>query len=115
MPEPDAGKRLDLEIEQRRPLRLRERTHLVLTERDVVQHLGGNALEARGDLVGRQPEGRRLPAIEAGRVAQDGVVSVGRDGRDDLVDDLCDGTVVVLALISAHGGLQGLQGSLSVV
>ena len=108
--EPDAGKRLDLEVGHRRPLRLRERPHLLLAERDVVQHLVGNALEARGDLVGSQPEALRLPAVEAGRVPPDGGVSVRRDGRDDLVDDLRDGAVVVRAVMAARGGLQRLQG-----
>ena len=110
--EPDTGKGLHLEVDHRRPLRLRERAHLLLAEHDVVQHLGGDALEAGGDRVGRQPEALRLPAVEAGRVPRDGGVPVGCDGRDDLVDDLRDGAVVARALMLAHGGFQGLQGTL---
>ena len=73
--EPDAGKRLDLEVDHRRALRPRERPHLLLAERDVVEHLGRDALEARRDLVGVEPEGLRLPAVEPRRVAPDGGVS----------------------------------------
>ena len=112
MAEPDTGKGLHLEVDHRRPLRLRERAHLLLAEHDVVQHLGGDALEAGGDRVGRQPEALRLPAVEAGRIPRDGGVAVGCDGRDDLVDDLRDGAVVARALMLAHGGFQGLQGTL---
>ena len=108
--EPDAGKRLHLEVGHRRPLCLRERAHLLLAERDVVEHLGGNALEARGDLVGVEPEALRLPAVEAGRVPPDGGVSVRRDGRDDLVDDLRDGTVVDRALMARMGVFRVCKG-----
>ena len=97
VPEPDAGERLDLEVDHRRPLRRREHAHLLLAERDVVQHLRRDALEARRDLVGAQPEALRLPAVEAIRVPPHGVVAVGCDRRDDLLDDLRDGTVVIRA------------------
>ena len=97
--EADARERLDLEVRHRRALGLGERPHLLLAERDVVEHLGRDALEARRDLVGVEPEGLRLPAVETGRVAPDGGVSVRRDGGDDLVDDLRDGLVVLCALV----------------
>ena len=79
--EANAGKRLDLEVDHRRPLRLGERPHLLLAERDVVEHLGRHAVEARGDLVGVEPEGLRLPAVEARRVAPHGGVAVCRERR----------------------------------
>ena len=62
MAEPDTGEGLHLEVDHRRPLRLRERAHLLLAEHDVVEHLGGNALEAGGDRVGRQPEALPAPS-----------------------------------------------------
>ena len=55
--EPDARERLDLEVGHRRALRAGERPHLLLAERDVVENLGRDPLEARRDLVGVEPEG----------------------------------------------------------
>ena len=112
--EPDAGERLDLEVDHRRPLRLREHAHLLLAERDVVQHLRRDALEACRDLLGRQPEARA--ASQPSRRAEYRATASSPsacDGRDDLVHDLCDGVVVDPRVhASAHGVLQGLQGSL---
>ena len=98
MAQADTRERLDLEIRHRRALRAGERPHLLLAEGDVVEHLGRDPCEARRDLVGGEPEGLRLPAVETGRVAPHSGVSVRRDGGDDLVYDRCDGFVILCAL-----------------
>ena len=64
--EPDARERLDLEVRHRRALGPGERPHLLLAERDVVEHLGRDALEARRDLVGVEPEGLAAPSRRGG-------------------------------------------------
>ena len=101
-PEPNAGKRLDLEVDHRRALRLREAPHLLLTERDVLEHLGGDSVEGRRDVVGAESEALRLPAVEAGGVPPHGVVAVCCDVGHDLVDDLRNGIAVVCALVRAR-------------
>ena len=65
MTEPDARECLHLEVDHRRPLCLGERSHLLLTENDVVEHLGRNALEAVGDRARRQ--NRKLTGSQPSR------------------------------------------------
>ena len=64
MPERDPGQRLDLEVRQRRALRLRERADLILGERDVLAAArGGSSLRrARSPVVDK--ERWRVPAVE---------------------------------------------------
>ena len=112
MAEPDAGERLDLEVEQRRPLRLREHAHLLLAERDVVDHLRRDALDACRDLLGAQPEAVGRPAVETVRVPPHGIVALGFDRRDDFVHDALDGIATIRVSMRLHGLLQGVQGSL---
>ena len=56
-----------------------------------------------------EPERLRLPAVETGRVAPHGGVTVRGDGGDDLVDDRRDGLVVLCALVRARGLLERLH------
>ena len=107
--EPDARKRLHLEVDHRLPLGAGKRPHLLLAEPNVVQHLGRHPRHAGRDLVRGQAEGRRLPAVETGGEPPDGVVPVCRHGRNDLVDDLRDGVAVVRAVLRARPHLKRLQ------
>jgi hypothetical protein len=54
-----------------------------------------------------------LPGIEAAGIVAHGCLAVCRDDGDDLVDDLRDGIVLVLARVLARGLLERLHVPLS--
>ena len=105
--EPHAGERLDLEVEQRRALRLGEPAHLLLAELDVVDHLCGDAGDAGCDLVGVEPEVRRRPAVEPLRVLPDRRVTSIADGGEDLIDHRLNGGVGAGSRLRPHGSFEG--------
>ena len=113
--EPDAGKRLDLEVGHRRALGAGERPHLLLAERHVVEHLVGtrSRLAAISSSSSRKDCGSQPSSLR--RVAAHGCVSVRRDGGDDLVDDGRDGSVVMPLPVCGIWALEGLHVSLLAV
>ena len=84
------GQRLDLDVDERVPLRLRERAHLLLHEHDVVDDL---LVEGRHDLCDAgvvESEGLGAPLVELLRVLPYGRVAVVADVVDDRIHSLSD-------------------------
>jgi len=71
-------------------LELREPAHLVLGERDVVAQLAVQRLGRGGDLVVADDERRRVPGVEALRVAAHRRLALAFDVGQDLRDGVAD-------------------------
>ena len=96
--EHDPGHRLDLDVEHRVALVLREAAHLLLGEADVGELAGGDAAHRPLDVLLGHPEGLGLPAVELRRELAHGGVAACLDVAEDALDDAAHLGVVVATL-----------------
>jgi hypothetical protein len=87
VPEHDAGSDLDFQRVHRLELRLREHAHVPLAERGVVDDLSRECPRRAVDLLSRQLERRRIPAVEPFAVLADGVHSVALEVEEHVRHD----------------------------
>ena len=89
--EEHTGQRLDLDVDERVALGLRERAHLLLDEHDVVDHLLRQRRHDLGDLLGVETEARRGPLVELSReYLRTAASPVAADVGDDPAHSLGD-------------------------
>ena len=100
VPQDDAGKRLDLEVQQGRLLLLREVAHLRLGEADVVEIAPGELGDGALDLLRGEPEACGRPAVELVGELPDRDVAARLDVGEDRLDRLANLRV---------GGLDGAR------
>src|SRR6266536_1588692 len=90
MPERDARKRLQLDVQDRRSLGFREPAHLSLGETDVLEHGPGDGRDDALDLRLVEAEALPLPPVETRRPLLRGRIAPLGDVRDDGRDRLLD-------------------------